>query len=91
MESSGGYPMGAQYDKRAPYNQEENPEMELDVVVSVCYHKSFKVKVKDYEIIDEEPDFSYCDLYDAVERQCDLTASEKNGWTQDEFEVIIDK
>ena len=101
MWSTGGYPMGAENDPNAPYNQEENPEVEVEVTVSVTYHKTFKIKVKDYEIVDEgededgnyfcERDFSNCNLYDAAERQLDLHgASEETGWTQDEFEIIID-
>ena len=97
--STGDYPLGAQYDSRAPYNEKENPEVEVNVVVTVVHHKTFKVKVKDYTIIDEYPDeygnyccekdFSSCDLYSAVEEQVNSSTDFKD-WTEDEFEVTLD-
>jgi hypothetical protein len=82
--------------------KDENPPKEIDVCVSVTLHKTFKLKVNDYTIIDEyvdedgryccEEDYSTCDLYSAAREQLDIdNPSEKNGWTEDEFEVIIDK
>ncbi len=100
MSDTGGYPAGAQYDPRAPYNEKENPEIEITVCISKTYHKTLKVKVRDYEIVDEyvdedglyccERDFSNCDLYGAVRSQYgDLHPNET--WTEDEEEVILDK
>lgn len=97
--SLGGYPLGAGNDPRAPYNQKENPEVEIEVCVSITLHKTFKLKVSDYTIVDEgkdedgdyfcERDFSSCNLYEAAQEQLDLSnPSEENGWTEDEFEVI---
>lgn len=99
--SSGGYPMGAENDPRAPWNREDNPYEEIDVTVSITLHKSFKIKVNDYDITDEgvdddgnyfcDKDFSTCNLYEAAKNQLDLSdISEENGWTEDEFEVIKD-
>ena len=79
MVDLGDYPDGAKYDPRAPWNQEENPEVQIDVTVSVTLSKTVKVKVKDYEIVaeglDEDGDY-YCDrdftdtnLVAAVEEQ----------------------
>ena len=97
--NNGDYPLGAQYDPRAPYNEKENPEVEITVCVSVTYHKTFKVKVKDYEIIDEyadedgmyccDRDFSDCNLYRAVAEQYGELCPDKS-WTKDEEEVILD-
>jgi hypothetical protein len=97
--STGGYPLGAQYDSNAPYNETENPEIEVTVCVSVTYHKSFQIKVKDYEIIDEyadedgeyrcERDFTNCNLYKAVEDQIGECIPDET-WTQDEKEIILD-
>lgn len=98
---NGDYPLGAKYDPRAPYNQEENPEVELEVCISVTYHRTSKIKVKDYKILEEGKgesgeyycyrDFTNCDLVSAVENQVDLSnISERNGWTQDELEVIVE-
>lgn len=97
--STGDYPLGAANDPRAPYNEVENPEVEIDVVVTTVWHKTFKIKVRDYTITDKykdedgqtciERDFSTCNLYEAVANQIDLPHP-VNGWTEDEFEVVID-
>lgn len=74
---SGYYPPGADTPD-APWNQEDLPEKEIDVLVSVTLSKTVKVKVNDYTVdegIDEEgnyfkvEDFSGCDLRKAVEDQ----------------------
>lgn len=72
------YPMGADTPD-APWNQVDNPEREIEVLVSVTLSKTFKVKVSDYTIADsgkdedgnyfEDIDYSGCDLEEAVERQ----------------------
>lgn len=65
MFSTGDYPLGAANDSRAPYNEEENPEVELNVLVSVTLSKVVTVKVKDYDIVDEGQDEDgnyYCDM-----------------------------
>jgi len=79
MSSLGDYPLGAANDPCAPYNEVENPEIEIDVTVSITLSKTVKVKVKDYEIVDEgidEDGFYFCDrdftdtnLLAAVEEQ----------------------
>lgn len=79
MSNLGDYPLGAANDPRAPYNQKENPEVEIDVTVSVTLSKTVKVKVSDYKIlwegVDEDGDhfvdrdFSNTDLVSAVEEQ----------------------
>ena len=74
---SGGYPPGAEFDSRAPYNQIDLPEKEIKVTVSVTLSKTVKVLVNDYSVeedADEDGkylsyDFSECDLYKAVEEQ----------------------
>lgn len=72
------YPMGADTPD-APWNQVDNPEREIEVLVSVTLSKTFKVKVSDYTITDsgkdedgnyfEDIDYSECDLKGAVESQ----------------------
>ena len=51
MTESGYYPMGAEFDKNAPYNQVDPEPIEIEVTVSVTMSKTVKVKVNDY--IDE--------------------------------------
>lgn len=72
------YPMGAD-TPLAPWNQEEPKEEEIEVTVSITMSKTIKIKVSDYETLNEgmdedgeyakELDFSNCDLYEAVEDQ----------------------
>ena len=40
MTESGYYPPGAEHDPNAPWNQEELPEREIEVTVSVTLSKS---------------------------------------------------
>ena len=72
------YPIGAEYDPKAPWNEGIIPEEEVEVLVTVVMSKTVKVKVSDYEripVIDEDGnrfedyDFSKCDLKLAVHRQ----------------------
>ena len=71
------YPPGAANDPRAPYNQCENPEVEVEVTVSVTLSKTVKVLVTDYELIEEVDedgtfvgrDFSDTNFLAAVEEQ----------------------
>lgn len=72
------YPIGADTPD-APWNQEENPEREVEVTVSVTLSKVVKIRVRDYEVLDsgkdedgiyfEDVDYSNCDLKGAVESQ----------------------
>ena len=80
------YPMGADTPD-APWNQVDNPEKEIEVLVSITLSKTFKVKVSDYDITDsgkdedgeyfEDIDYSNCDLKGAVEEQIILP---QNAW-----------
>ena len=71
---SGYYPLGAEHDPNAPYNQVDPEPIEIEVTVSVTMSKTVKVKVNDYidEIEEDETgkhrniDFSVCDLDTAV-------------------------
>lgn len=71
------YPPGAANDPRAPYNQSENPEVEVEVTVSITLSKTVKVLVTDYELtedVDEDGsfvtrDFSDTNFLAAVEEQ----------------------
>lgn len=85
MKESGYYPMGAEHDHRAPYNEVEPSEKEVEVTISVTLSKTVKIKVTDYEIIDsgkdedgehfEDIDYSNCDLKKAVLEQITLPQS----------------
>lgn len=74
------YPLGAD-TKDAPWNQEDIPEKEIEVCVSITLSKTVKVRVSDYTVesgTDEEGehfediDYYSCDLKKAVEEQITL-------------------
>lgn len=87
MTESGYYPPGAEHSPNAPWNQEELPEREIEVTVSVTLSKTVKIKVSDYTLTDsgkdedgdyfEDVDYSDCDLKGAVEEQITLP---QNAW-----------
>lgn len=78
MYNNYDYPLGTD-NPNASWNQEENPEREIEVTVSVTLSKTIKVKVSDYDIIDsgkdedgesfEDIDYSTCNLEKAVKEQ----------------------
>lgn len=46
------YPLGAEHDKRAPYN-ESSKTVKVKILVSVTYHKSIEVELpENYEVYD---------------------------------------
>ena len=70
MAESGYYPAGAEHDPNAPWNQEDIPEIEVEVTVSVTLSKTLKIKVSDYTVDSEgNVDYSDCNLREAVENQ----------------------
>lgn len=79
MAESGYYPVGAEHDTRAPWNQKSLPDEEVEVLISITLSKSVKIKVNDYTIVDKGKDedgnyfksldFSSCNLKSAVEEQ----------------------
>lgn len=70
------YPMGSDTPE-APWNQVDQPDVEIEVLVSVTLSKTVKVRVNDYIVEDDGDedgrypnyDFSECDLQKAVEKQ----------------------
>lgn len=77
MIESGYYPPGAEFDPRAPWNQVDLPEKEIEVTISVTLSKTVKVSVNDYTVEEDTDgdgrclsyDYSDCDLHKAVEDQ----------------------
>ena len=73
------YPLGAQYDPRAPYNEKTKT---VSVCVSVTYHKDIEVEV---EGAYDESTLNYLareEVYNMHKFMDD------DGWTEDEFEAI---
>ena len=96
MYSTGDYPLGAANDPRAPYNEVENPEVEVELFVWKGIGKRIKVKTKDYRIIDQgvdedgsyycERDFSDTDFWSLIEEQC----PPPEGWEQYDSDFTIE-
>ena len=76
------YPLGAKYDRRAPYNQPLPREEEVEVCVSITYHKTVRVRLNEH--------YDTPDLYNAAQNEVwdDLKRLSDNGWYEDEFEVV---
>lgn len=102
MVESGYYPVGAEYDPKAPWNQIDPEPRKIEVTVSITLSKTVEVEVSDYtteEEIDEEGnhniycDYSNCDLKQAVRDQVTLPNSvgEFNDWIEDDFEVNLEE
>lgn len=68
-------PIGSDYDPRAPWNQEDQPNHEIEVTVSITLSKTVKVIVNDYTLWGKDEngnpdvDYSMCNLKSAVESQ----------------------
>ena len=82
MTSSGGYPLGADQDPRAPWKEKD---VYVDATVSITYHKTVRVKLNEH--------FDTPDLYDAVQNEVwdDIKSLSDNGWHEDEFVVIEER
>lgn len=84
------YPLGADTPS-APWNEPYIPEKEVEVCVSLCISKTFKVVVDDYGIEEDEghliPDFSECDLEEAVKSQV-ILPHELSGVLKKEFKEL---
>ena len=94
MAESGYYPAGAEHDPNAPWNQEDIPEREVEVTVSVTLSKTLKIKVSDYTVDSEgNVDYSDCNLREAVENQIILPQEAYkyvNPYTFNKHEIIED-
>jgi hypothetical protein len=97
MKDSAYYPAGAYNDPKAPYNEKENPEEEIEVTVSMTISKTIKVLVKDYTTSIEDDgeqyykvnDYSDCDLNKAVCDQVTLPPY-LAGFVDEMFKVDLD-
>lgn len=77
MSESGYYPVGAEYDPKAPWNEIELPEEEVEVTVSITLSKTFKLKVSDYKVeyekdengeVSKNVDYTECDFAKAIKQ-----------------------
>ena len=72
MYDNYNYPLGTD-TPNAPWNQEEQPNREIEVTVSVTLSKTVKINVDDYTVEEDGSiDYSSCDLNKAVIEQITL-------------------
>ena len=91
MTESGYYPSGTEHDPNAPWNQPDPQLLEVSVCVSITLSKTVKIKVCDYNIEEDNlPNFSDCNLKEAVSQQVSLPNEKFPDWTVDDFEVILE-
>lgn len=88
---SSNCPIGSDYDPRAPWNQEEQPDQEIEVTISVTLSKTVKINVNDYIVAEKDEDgnldidYSICDLESAVKNQIYLP-QEAGNYIQEGFD-----
>ena len=69
MKESGNFPLGAEFDPEAPYNEKINNPIDVDIDVSITLHKMLTVSVDDYDVDDNEISFDECDFKGTVKEQ----------------------
>lgn len=99
--SLGGYPMGAQNDPNAPYNEKENPEIEVEVTVSITLSKTFKIKTDQYneEFYGKDEDgfpiisrsFDKCAIDEQAQEKTSQELNISKDWNIDEFVTIVEE
>lgn len=77
-----GYPLGAKYDPRAPYNKTEKI---VKVCVSATYHTDLELVIEGEFNRDSPIDHLIKDELWKTQKHM-----EENGWYEDEFEYVID-
>ena len=94
----GGYPMGAQYDPNAPFNQEKPQEEEITATVSITLSKTVKLSTNEYirEDFGKDEDgfqdvvyrFDHCEVDSQIKAKIEKELNLSEDWNIDEFEVI---
>lgn len=82
---TGNYPLGAEYDKDAPWNEKEDL-VTVEVDVCVCVSKLVKIRIEKDEL-KEHSDLCCDSIHDAVEK---IVTEElrNNDWTIDNLEIF---
>ena len=92
------YPVGADNDPEAPWNEKSNKPKKVEVTVSITLSKTVEVEVDDNttEEINEDGiystiyNFDNCDLEQAVRDQIDLPSKKYSDWSEDDFVVNLE-
>lgn len=86
-----GYPAGSESDIKAPWNEVDKPEKEIEVTVSVTLSKTMKIKVSDYGILESgiDEDGCYYETLDVDDYTLYQEAT-KQHWLPQEATTFID-
>ena len=80
LRSSGYYPLGAEYDTNAPFNEKTK---KVSVCISVTYHKDIEVEVVEGGYDEVILNYLAREAVYPMHKFMD-----DDGWTEDEFEAI---
>ncbi len=92
------YPVGADNDPKAPWNEKSNKPKKVEVTVSITLSKTVEVEVDDYSTEETNEDgyhgvtyyFDESNLEQAVRSQIDLPSKKYNDWSEDDFVVNLE-
>lgn len=92
------YPIGAEYDPKAPWNEKSNKPKKVEVTVSITLSKTVEVEVDDYTTEETNEDgrhgvtyyFDESNLEQAVRSQIDLPSKKYSDWSEDDFVVNLE-
>ena len=92
------YPIGADNDSEAPWNEKSNKPKKVEVTVSITLSKTVEVEVDDYSTEETNEDgyhgvayyFDGNNLEQAVRSQIDLPSKKYSDWSEDDFVVNLE-
>ena len=67
MSSTGDYPLGAENNENAPYNEKKNEYLDFNVCISQTLSKNTSIKSNDYKKVKEWDDEFYYNSIDTSE------------------------
>ena len=92
------YPIGADNNPEAPWNEKSNKPKKVEVTVSITLSKTVEVEVDDYTTEETNEDgcygvtyyFDESNLEQAVRSQIDLPSKKYSDWSEDDFVVNLE-
>ena len=92
---SGYYPLGAEHDPNAPYNQVDPPEMEFTVTATFSVDKEVTVKTSDYVAEEDwDDDMGKCESIDTSDTDWIAVYQEQHESIEDllcAFKELLDE
>lgn len=78
MSSTGDYPLGAEHNEQAPYNEKRNEYLDFNVCISQTLSKNTSISSNDYKKEKEWDDEFYYNSIDTSEMNYKATALEQH-------------